>query len=261
MIKFIDSHCHLDRLDLTHYDENLELALLAAKEHGVSHILSVAVDLDAISSILTLAETYPFIYASVGMHPTEKPDQVVTMEELIAKANHPKVVAIGETGLDYYHQPVDIEFQQTRFRMHIRAAKALNKPIIVHTRMAREDTIRILQEEKADDIGGVMHCFTEDWEMAKQAIDLNFYISISGIVTFRSALELKDIAKQIPLDRLLIETDAPYLAPVPKRGKPNEPAYLHYIAEYIAELRGIPIALLAEKTTSNFFNFIKMPSQ
>lgn len=253
-MKLVDSHCHLDRLDLLTYNGKLDLALMAAKEQGVMHILCVAVSLENIPVVTAIAERYPHISASVGVHPTEESAQEITLEQLLHFGNHPKVVAVGETGLDYYRHEGDLAWQQQRFRTHIQAAKQLNKPLIIHTRMARDDTIRILQEERAQEIGGVMHCFTEDWKMAKQAIDLNFYISISGIVTFRNATELKEIAKQVPLDRLLIETDAPYLAPVPMRGKPNEPAYVRYVAEYIAELRGISVTALAEQTTTNFFS-------
>lgn len=249
----VDSHCHLDRLDLMPYQGDLDLAINAAAKQGVSHILCVAVDLATIPQVIAIAERYPHVTASIGVHPTEELAQAVTIDELVALARHPKVVAIGETGLDYYRLTGDPAWQQERFRTHIRAARQIGKPLIIHTRQARADTIAILQQEGAEAIGGVLHCFTEDWTMAQQALDLNFYISFSGIVTFKNALELKEIAKKVPLDRMLIETDAPYLAPVPFRGKSNEPAYVRYIAEYIAELRGIPITEIAAQTTENFY--------
>lgn len=257
MIKIVDSHCHLDRLDLTAYGGRLEKALAAAYAQGVTHMLCVAVEQDNIAQVTAIAEQYPNVYAAVGIHPTEEVAQELTVEQLVQYGSHPKVIAIGETGLDYYRNEGGLSWQQERFRIHIRAAKQLAKPLIIHTRMAREDTIRILKEEQAQEIGGVMHCFTEDWTMAQQAIALNFYISFSGIVTFRNATELKLIAQQVPLERMLIETDAPYLAPVPMRGQPNEPAYVRYVAEYIAKLRGIPLATIAEQTTVNFFQLFK----
>jgi TatD DNase family protein len=256
-IRLVDSHCHLDRLDLTAYDNNLALALAAAHEQGIVHMLCVSIDMEQAPLLQQIASQYPHISISVGLHPTEEKEDEPSMEELIALAQHPKVIAIGETGLDYYRVEEASLWQQERFRRHIQAAKSVDKAIIVHSRNARADTIRILKEEGADGPGGVLHCFTENWEMAKQAIDLNFYISISGIVTFRNAVEVQEIAKQIPLDRLLIETDSPYLAPVPHRGKSNQPAWVRHVAEYIAELRGIPLEVLAEQTTDNFFRLFK----
>lgn len=253
----VDSHCHLDRLDLTPYHGDLSLAIAAAQQQGVSHMLCVAIDLTNIAAVIAIAERYANVTASVGVHPTEELAEAVTVETLVNYARHPKVVAIGETGLDYYRLEGDLTWQQERFRTHIRAARQVNKPLIIHTRQARADTIAILQQEGAVEVGGVLHCFTEDWAMAQQALDLNFYISFSGIVTFKNALELKEIAQKVPLDKMLIETDAPYLAPVPFRGKSNEPAYVRYVAEYIAELRGIPVAELAEQTTENFFRLFK----
>lgn len=247
-----DSHCHLDRLDLSAHEGKLQNALDAAKKQGVTQILCVCVELDELPNILTIAESYPNIYASVGLHPTEAVANEPSVDDLVKLANHNKIVALGETGLDYFHCQGDVTWQQQRFRNHIRAAKRVNKPIIVHTRQAQSDTIRILQEEQADLIGGVMHCFTEDWSMAEQALALNFYISFSGIVTFNSAKTLQEVAKQVPLDRLLIETDAPYLAPVPYRGKPNEPAYVKLVAEKIAELRQMRIDDVAKHTTENY---------
>ncbi len=254
----VDSHCHLDRLDLAHYDGDLAKALEYAALQGIGHMLTVSVDLQALPELLRIANTYPHISASVGLHPNDAaiPHEPTT-EELVALARHEKVVAIGETGLDYYRNEGDMTWQQDRFRQHIRAAKEIRKSLIIHTRMAKEDTLRILKEENASAVGGVMHCFTEDWDTASAALDLNFYISISGIVTFKNAAEVQEVAKKIPLDRMLIETDSPYLAPVPHRGKSNEPAYVRYVAEFIADLRGISVVELAERTTENFFTCFK----
>lgn len=248
----VDSHCHLDHLDLTKYHGQLSLALDAAQAAGVGYILCVCIELNHFPQVLKIAEQHDWIYASVGLHPNEAATAEPSTENLIALAASPKIIAIGETGLDYYRSEGDLTWQQDRFRNHIRAAKATNKPLIVHSRDARIDTIRILKEEQADIVGGVLHCFTEDWEMAQQAMALNFYISFSGIITFRNAEQIRNVARKMPLDRMLIETDAPYLAPVPHRGKPNEPAYVRYVAQQIAELRGITEAEVAEQTTNNF---------
>ena len=253
----VDSHCHLDRLDLTPYNGNLDLAIAAAKEKQVEHMLCVCIDLDNFPAVLSIAERYTNVSASVGVHPTEAITQEPTIKQLVQLASHEKVVALGETGLDYYREDNAKEIQMERFRCHINAAKEVNKPLIIHTRQAREETIKILKEENAASIGGVLHCFTEDLSMAQQAIELNFYISFSGILTFQNAKELKEIAKQIPLERILIETDAPYLAPVPHRGKSNEPAYVYYVAHYLAELRNTNFATIAQVTTENFFNLFK----
>jgi len=253
----VDSHCHLDRLDLSQYDNNLDLAIKAAQGLGVGHFLCVCIDIDNFPAVLKIAERYQNVFASVGVHPTEIIPMEPSHEELAKLAQHPKVIALGETGLDYYRDDSNKEIQQERLRNHIRAAKEVKKPLIIHTRQAREDTIAILKEEQADTVGGVMHCFTEDLTMAEKAMELNFYISFSGIVTFKNATELQNIAKQIPLDRILIETDAPYLAPVPYRGKPNQPAYVRYVAEYIANLREISFEELAAQTSKNFFSLFK----
>jgi TatD DNase family protein len=213
----------------------------------------VAVDLANLEVVLAIARQYAEVVASVGVHPNEAMDQEVAADTLVAYAKDPKVVAIGETGLDYYRTAQGQPWQQNRFRTHILAARQLKKPLIVHTRDARADTIRILKEERADEVGGVLHCFTEDWAMAKQALDLNFYISFSGIITFKKTIELQEVAKALPLDRILIETDAPYLAPEPFRGKPNEPAYVHYVARRLSELRQEPLESIARQTTENFF--------
>lgn len=254
----VDSHCHLDQLDLASHAGSLDNALNAAKEQGIGHMLCACITLTDFPRVLAIAKKYPHISASVGLHPNERDiDHEPTSAELIKLADDEKVVAIGETGLDYYRSTGDVRWQQDRFRQHIQAAKATQNPLIVHSRQARADTLAILQEEHASEVGGVLHCFTEDWDMASAAIDLGFYISFSGIVTFSNAKALQDVAKRVPLDRMLIETDSPYLAPVPFRGQSNEPAYVRYVAEYLAALRDIPLAILVEQTTANFFNCFK----
>jgi len=254
---FVDSHCHLDQLDLTSYEGELPRALLFAKDEGVGHFLCVCITLKDFPTMLQIVKEYPHVSASVGLHPNESTDKEPTADELILLANDNKVVAIGETGLDYYRSDGDLGWQRTRFREHIRAAKKIKKPLIVHSRQAREDTLTILKEEDAASVGGVMHCFTEDLNMANAAMDLGFYISFSGIVTFQNAKALQEVARQIPLDRMLIETDSPYLAPVPFRGKSNQPAYVRHVAEFLAKLRGIEVSDLAEQTTHNFFTCFK----
>lgn len=252
----VDSHCHLDMLDLTPDGGDLNKVIERAKAQGVCHFLNVSVSLADFPAVLKTAQAYPFVSASVGLHPNEQQENVDT-DTLIRLGQPDKIVAIGETGLDYFRTKGEVEWQKERFRAHIRAAKTLQKPLIVHTREAKDDTIQILRDENAQEIGGVMHCFTEDWAMAKKALDMNFYISFSGIVTFKSAVTLQEVARQVPLDRILIETDAPYLAPNPHRGKPNEPGYVRYTAEYIAALRNLPLETFAAKTTDNFFHLFK----
>lgn len=248
----IDSHCHLDQLDLASHENNLDHAIKAATTQGVTHFLCVCIDMKNVHDVISIAERYDQIDASVGVHPNEVTENP-SAKTLIDLAQHPKVVAIGETGLDYFRLKENHEFQQERFVTHIEVAKTLKKPLIIHTRDAKADTISLMQEHNAETIGGVMHCFTEDWTMAKQALDLGFYISISGIVTFKNAEQIREVASKVPLERLLIETDSPYLAPVPKRGKPNEPAYVRYVAEFLADLRGISLDDLAKATTDNYF--------
>lgn len=249
----VDSHCHLDLLDLSAYDGNLFALLQQAQKNGVQHILNVSITLADFPTVLKTAEAYPFVSASVGLHPNEQSEEA-TQEQLVEFGKHKKVIAIGETGLDYFRTTGDTEWQRERFRAHIRAAKELQKPLIIHTRDAKEDTLRLMIEENASQVGGVMHCFTEDWETAKRALDLGFYISFSGIVTFKNATVIQDVAQRVPLERMLIETDAPYLAPNPHRGKSNEPGFVRYTAEYIAASRNISLDELATQTTSNFFN-------
>lgn len=252
----VDSHCHLDMLDLTPDGDDLNKVIERAKANGVNYFLNVCVSLRDFPAVLKIAKAYPFISASVGLHPNDQEEEV-DAALLIGLAQDEKVIAIGETGLDYFRSTGDLEWQKQRFRAHIAAAKAVQKPLIVHTRDAKDDTIRLMQEEQANEAGGVMHCFTEDWDIAKKALDMNFYISLSGIVTFKSARTVQEVAARVPLDRLLIETDSPYLAPDPYRGKPNEPAYVRHTAEYIANLRGLSLDELAEQTTQNFFTLFK----
>jgi TatD DNase family protein len=246
---FIDSHCHINFPELA---ENLDEVLATMRANQVSDALCVSVDLEKFPQILALAEQHANIYASVGVHPDYELETEPTQEELVRLAKHPKVIAIGETGLDYFRLAGDLEWQRKRFRTHIRAAVESSKPLIIHTRSASADTLRLMQEEGADKIGGVMHCFTESLEVALAAIEMNFYISFSGIVTFKKALELKEVATHIPLERMLIETDSPYLAPVPFRGKLNQPGYVKHVAEEIAKLRGISVEEVGEATSSNF---------
>jgi TatD DNase family protein len=249
----VDSHCHLDRVDLAPYDGDFSKLMDATRDAGVSHLLCVSIDLESYPAMLSLVENYPDISISVGVHPNDHDRHEPSVAELVGLAAHPKNVAIGETGLDYFRTQGDLAWQRDRFRTHIRAAHEAEKPLIIHTREARADTITIMREEQAQSVGGVMHCFTETWEMARAALDLNFYISFSGIVTFKNAAELRDVAAKIPDERILIETDSPYLAPVPFRGKPNEPRYVANVAEAIADLRGVSHERLAEQARDNYF--------
>ena len=250
----VDSHCHLNFPELI---ANMEAIRRSMAEHEVNHALCISVTLGEFPQVLAVAEAHDNIYASVGVHPDYEDEGEIAADELVRLASHPKVIAIGETGLDYFRLTGDLEWQRDRFRNHIRAAILADKPLIIHTRAAAEDTIRIMREENAQRVGGVMHCFTESIEVAMQAIELGFYISFSGIVTFKNATSLKEVAKQVPLDRILVETDSPYLAPVPFRGKTNQPAYVKYVAEELARLREIPYEALAKATTDNFFNLFK----
>lgn len=245
----VDSHCHLPLMEA-----GLDQIFATAKELNVNHMLCVSVDLDTFPQILSLARKYPNVFASVGVHPNTETVHEPDVDELAKLASDPEVVAIGETGLDYYRSSGDLEWQRDRFRHHIRAAKQINKPLIIHSREAGPDLIKILREEGADTVGGVMHCFVDDWNTAQQAMDLNFYISFSGIVTFKNAQQVQDVARKVPLERMLVETDSPYLAPVPYRGKPNQPGYVHYVAKFIAELRGEDFESLSRQITDNFFN-------
>lgn len=258
---FIDSHCHLDRVDLVPYDGDFDRMLAANREAGVDHMLCVAIDLESYPQMLALVAPHEDISVSVGVHPCDRERRSPTVDELVELARHPRNVAIGETGLDYFRAEGDLAWQRERFRTHIRAALASNKPLIVHTREAREDTIAILQEENAARVGGVMHCFTETWQMAEAAIEMGFYISFSGIVTFKNAEALREVARQVPLGRLLIETDSPYLAPVPFRGKPNEPRHVARVAETLARLRGMEVEEMAALTAANFRRLFGVPNR
>lgn len=251
---FIDSHCHLDFPELAG-DLPGVLGRMAAND--VTHALCVAVELENFPKVRALAHAHSNLFASVGVHPDYPDVEPPTVEQLVGLADDPRIVAIGETGLDYYRLSGDLEWQRERFRTHIRAARECGKPLIIHTRAASDDTIQIMQSEHAQQVGGVMHCFTEGWDTASAALDMGFHISFSGIVSFKSAKALREVAARVPIDRLLIETDSPYLAPVPHRGKTNEPAYVRHVAECLAELREMPLAQLGELTSNNFKNLFK----
>lgn len=249
---FIDSHCHPYMLDAYKDSNTFDQWMCDTKAAGVDAMLCVAVDMNTAQKCLEMAEKYDHVYSSVGSHPSEKKEDDLSIDTLVTAAKNKKVVAIGETGLDYFYNSDKLEVMRDRFRDHIRAAHLAKKPLIIHTRQAREDTLNIMREEKASDIGGVMHCFTENLEMAKASLDLNFTISFSGIITFKNAKELIEVAYYVPLDKILIETDSPYLAPAPFRGKQNEPKYVRYVAEKIAEIKNISVEEVANVTTKNF---------
>lgn len=255
---FIDSHCHLDRLDFAALGTGLAGVLAAARARGVHHFLCIGVDMESLPAVLAVAEAHDDVSASVGVHPLHREALEPEIERLVELAAHPKVVAIGETGLDYHYDRDSPAEQQRRFRKHIQAARRAGKPLVVHTRAARADTLRLLREEGAP--GGVLHCFTEDWETARAALDLGFYISFSGIVTFANAHELREVAARVPLDRLLVETDSPWLAPVPYRGKTNQPAYVVEVARAVAALRGMTPEALGECTSENFRRLFGVPA-
>nr|WP_294867391.1 TatD family hydrolase [uncultured Pseudogulbenkiania sp.] len=253
----VDSHCHINFPDLA---ARLPEVLANMRHNGVSHALVIGVSRPKYPEVLALAEAHDNLYATVGVHPDDPDAEEYSEDELVAHAAHPKVVGIGETGLDYHWCQGDLTWQHERFCTHIRAARRVGLPLVIHTRESAADTVKLMREENAGEAGGVMHCFTESWEVAQQALDLGFYISLSGIVTFKNALQVKEVAQKVPLDRLLVETDSPYLAPVPFRGKTNEPAYVKHVAEHIAELRGLSFEAVAQATTDNFFRlFAKIP--
>jgi TatD DNase family protein len=258
----VDSHCHLNFLDLTEFNNNMAEVLSKAQNNGVEHFLSVCVELNDYPTLVQLARDYPNISISVGVHPNTEMELPLTAAMLCELALNPACIAIGETGLDYYRteKDEDQKLQQDRFREHIKAAVFTKKPLIIHTRKAAEDTLRLMKEEDAQQIGGVMHCFAEDLDIALRSIDLNFYISFSGIITFKNAITLQNVAKKIPLDRILIETDSPYLAPVPFRGKQNHPALVKHVAETIAQLRGMEYEDVAKATTENFYRCFRRDS-
>ena len=251
----VDSHCHIPLIEM---EGGADAVIGAAREAGVGHILCVSIDLESYPDIKHLADSHACVSASAGIHPNSAREIELTEQDLLDLADDEQVIAIGETGLDYYRSQGDLEWQRQRFRTHIRAARQVGKPLIIHSREARGDVIKILAEEGADAVGGVMHCFVDDLETAKQAIDLNFYISFSGIVTFRNAQDLQEVARQVPLDRMLVETDAPYLAPVPYRGKQNQPAYVRHVAEKIAELQEINLEEVITATTRNFEKLFRL---
>jgi TatD DNase family protein len=253
---FVDSHCHLDFPELS---ADLPQLLDAMREHGVTHALCISVEMPAWPNVVAIAHAHDNIYATVGLHPDYTESEEPSVDDLIAKAATPKVMAIGETGLDYYRLEGDLTWQRDRFRRHIRAARETGKPLVIHTRSAAADTLAIMREERAFEVGGVMHCFTETWDVAQGALDLGFHISFSGIVTFKNAVELKDVARRVPLERMLIETDSPYLAPVPYRGKRNQPAFVRYVGEEIARLRGLAAEAIGNATSENFFRLFNIP--
>lgn len=253
----VDSHCHLDRLDLSAREGGLQAVIADAKARGVSHMLTVAVDLDSSKSLIELTSKHSNIYSSVGVHPLQDEElPMPSVEQLVSLADAPKVVAIGETGLDNFYSADSYQWQRESFINHLQAAQQVHKPIIVHTRDARDETIELLNQYSLPS-AGVLHCFTETWEMAKAALDLGFYISFSGIVTFKSADDLRAVVKKIPLDRILVETDSPWLAPVPYRGKQNEPQYVYEVAQTVADLKQVSLEQLAETTTNNFTRLFK----
>jgi len=252
---FVDSHCHINFPELA---ENMSDVLAQMRQNEVLSALCISVNLADFPQVLALAEQYPHIYASVGVHPDYEEVEEPDVARLVGLAQHPKIIAIGETGLDYFRLKGDLEWQRARFRTHIRAARESGKPLVIHTREAAADTLRIMEEESAAEASGVMHCFTETWEVAEAALAMGFYISFSGIVTFKNAKQLKEVAQRVPLERILIETDAPYLAPVPHRGKLNQPAYVKHVAEEIATLRGISLDEVGRRTTENFTRLFKL---
>lgn len=258
---YIDSHCHINFPELA---ARMPEILAKMAENQVTHALCVSVDLPDFPQVLALAHQYPHIYASVGVHPDYEDTPEPSVEQLVQLADDPKIIAIGETGLDYFRLEGDLEWQRERFRTHIKASRITRKPLIIHTRSASEDTIRIMREEgagtEAGGVAGVMHCFTESLEVARAAIEMGFYISFSGIVTFKSAKDLQAVALELPLERILIETDSPYLAPVPFRGRMNEPGFVAHVGEYIAKLKGVSVEQVAEQTTANFRTLFNVPA-
>lgn len=254
----IDSHCHLDRLDLVPYAGSLDAALDAARQRGVARFLCIGVDTANAPRVRELAERHQDVYCSVGIHPLDLArEDPADLAWLLANLDHPRVVAIGETGLDYHYQPEMAAQQRDSFACHLEAARLTGKPVIIHTREARADTLALLRQAALPQ-SGVLHCFTEDWDMARAALDMGYYISFSGIVTFRNAESLRDVARQVPADRILVETDSPYLAPVPFRGKSNEPQYVCEVARHLAELRGVGFEQFCQQTSDNFFRLFPL---
>jgi len=254
---FIDSHCHLDRLDLSLHNGSLDNVVQSALDAQVNKLLCISVTLEDFPAMVEKTQSYSNVLLSCGTHPLNQED-TVSQKQLLSLSENPRVIAIGETGLDYFYAPETKELQLDSFKKHVRVAKKLNKPLIIHTREAQKDTIDILKNENAAQVGGILHCFTETWDMAKQALDLGFYISFSGIITFKNASALREVAKKIPDDRFLIETDAPYLAPVPHRGKENQPAYVVEVAKHLASIRGQSLEQIAELSSNNFNKLFKL---
>jgi TatD DNase family protein len=263
----IDSHCHLDRINLDRYDGQLAKAIAAANERGIQQMLCIGVSLENIQTVIDIAQAHPCVVASVGVHPCDVKEGTATAEQLIQWASQAKVVALGETGLDYYYkteghyETESKELQHESFAMHLSVGKKLGLPVVVHTREAKADTLALIKEHGSLESSGVLHCFTEDWDMAKAALDLNYYISISGIVTFKNAEQIRDVVRNMPIERLLIETDSPYLAPIPYRGKPNEPKYVREVAQFVADLKGMSIEKLGEHTCENFYRLFNKAKQ
>lgn len=253
----VDSHCHLDRLDFEKLGVDIHQVVNKAMACGVSHFMCISVHLKQFPEMLKTIAPFDNVFASCGVHPLNQ-DELYQYDELLTLATNDSVVAVGETGLDYFYAPETREIQKESFINHIKVANQLDKPLIIHTRGAQQDTLDIMREHQAEKAGGVFHCFTEEWDMAKQGIEMGLYISISGIVTFRNAADLREVVKKVPLDRLLIETDSPYLAPVPYRGQQNQPAYVREVAEFVADLKGISVEALGEQTTENFFNLFPL---
>jgi len=256
---FIDSHCHLDRLDLEEFNGDIAQVVKNAEQANVSHMLCVSVTLKEFPSMVEKTQAFHNVSLSCGAHPLNQ-EGAIDSEQLFELAQHPRVIAIGETGLDYFYAPETKALQLDSFKQHVRVARQLNKPLIIHTRDAQQDTLDILRNEQASDVGGILHCFTETWEMAEQAIAMGFYISFSGIVTFKNASALREVAKKVPSDRFLIETDAPYLAPVPHRGKQNQPAYVADVAKFLASVRGTSVEVIAQQSTDNFNRLFNLSS-
>jgi TatD DNase family protein len=248
----VDSHCHLDRIDLAPYQGDLGAALAAAAERGITRMLCISVDRASVDNVCAIARQHANVYASVGIHPLDIGDEQQSVDSLCELADRPEVIAIGETGLDYYYSRDNSAAQQQSFRTHLEASKRTRKPVIVHSRDAREDTLALIREAGDPSVGGILHCFTESWEMAEQALDLNYYISFSGIITFKNAADLRAVVARVPLERLLVETDSPYLAPIPFRGKSNEPKYTREVAQCIADIKGLALEEVAARTSANF---------
>lgn len=249
---FIDSHCHLDRIDLARHDGSLAKLIDTAGQQGVSEMLCVAIDLHQFDEMYSKISAFENVYASAGIHPCHVAECPFDAQQLREAASRSRIVALGETGLDYYYSDENADEQQASFAGHLKLGSELGLPVIVHTRDAREDTLRIIREHANPEVGGVLHCFTESLEMAQAALELGFYISFSGIITFRNAEELRDVVRAVPLEKMLIETDSPYLAPVPYRGKQNEPTYVPEVARCVADLKGVSVEQVAEVTASNF---------